>query len=73
MFDLYTTIALFVWAIINYFAADFVARRNSFIKLNPFLYAIGAMVFGGIYPLIFLVIKYIYCSYRIKNDNEREE
>jgi hypothetical protein len=67
MFDIYTIIGLLIWAVIDYFAADFVARKNDFMKLNPILYAIGAMAFGGIFPLIFLVIKYIYCSYRAKH------
>ena len=59
--------------IVNYFAAYYVDKKTTFIKVNPILYALGAMALGGIYPLIFLVIKYMYCSYKKKNSDKGEE
>ena len=73
MFDIGVIIGLLFWAIVNYFVTHYAAKKANFMKINPILYALGAMTFGGIYPLLFLVIKYVYCSYRVNNKNKGEE
>ena len=65
--DIYFVIGHLIWAFINYYAANYVADNNKGLKINPVLYVIGSLAFGGIFPLIFLVIKYMYYSYRVKN------
>ena len=65
--DIYYLIGLIFWAIVNYFIAKAVSEKVNYMIVNPVLYAVGSVLFGGIFPLIFLVIKYVYCSYRVRN------
>ena len=65
--DIYFVIGHIIWALINYNAANYVAENNKGLKVNPMLYVLGSLALGGIFPLIFLVIKYMYYSYKVKN------
>ena len=53
-----------VWAVINYFAAYFAKKIIKGFQVNPPLYAIGSIIFGGTVPLLFLAVKYFWFLYK---------
>lgn len=67
MHALMTTLMLLLWAAIDYHAAKYLADTNDGFYVNPALYAIGAIILGGIFPLIYLAIKYILWNYAKKH------
>ena len=55
-----------IWAAVNYFVAYYVVKNNVGFNANPILYAVGSLLFGGIYPLIFLGCKFLYWRNELK-------
>ena len=53
-------LAYLMWMLVDYMAAKAVKNNNKGININPTLYAVGAFLFGGIFPLIFLGCKLLY-------------
>ena len=58
MGNLLVLLAYVLWAAINHQAATCVKQKEPGINVNPNMYAIGSILFGGIFPLLFLFIKY---------------
>ena len=54
-----TFITLFFWAAVNYFAAKAVDNADRTIDVHPWYYVIGSFIFGGVLPLIFLIVKFV--------------
>lgn len=54
-----TLVTLFFWAFVNYFAAKAVDNMDRRINVHPWYYVIGSFLFGGVFPLIFLAVKFV--------------
>lgn len=60
-----TVLAYVLWAFINHQAATCVKQREPGIDVNPNMYVIGSVLFGGILPLLFLFAKYFLYKNRL--------
>lgn len=60
-----TVLAYVLWAVINYQAATAVKQKEPGIDVNPNMYVIGSILFGGIFPLLFLFAKYFLYKNRL--------
>ena len=65
MEKLLVLLAYVLWAVINHQAATSVKKREPGIDVNPNMYVIGSILFGGILPLLFLSAKYFLYKNRI--------
>ena len=59
-------IGIIIWGLINYFAAKYISDKNPGLDVNPTYYVVGTVLFGGIWPLLFLFVKYLI--WRNKNN-----
>lgn len=59
-------VGLIVWSLVNYFAAKYISDKNPGLDINPTYYVVGAVLFGGIWPLLFLFAKYLVWSNKNK-------
>lgn len=65
MESLLTILAYVLWAVINHQAATAVKQKEPGIDVNPNMYVIGSVLFGGILPLLFLSAKYFLYKNRL--------
>lgn len=56
--DLTFLISILCWSCVNYLVANHLVNKYPEFNINPIYYAIGGFLLGGIYPLIFLGVKF---------------
>lgn len=52
-------ISIAAWAAVDYYVAKILKEKNEGFKVEPALYAGGAILFGGLWPLLFLICKFL--------------
>ena len=53
-----TIIASLIWAFVDYKAAKYLMDKNEGFEVMPELYALGAILLGGLWPLLWLTGKF---------------
>jgi hypothetical protein len=54
-----TIIASLIWAFVDFQAAKYLMKNHPGFEVMPELYALGAMLLGGIWPLLWLSGKFL--------------
>lgn len=57
-----TILATFAWAVVDYKAAEYLMEKHPDFEVDPGLYAIGAILMGGLWPLLWLIGKFLLWS-----------
>jgi hypothetical protein len=54
-----TIIASLIWAFVDFQAAKYLMKNHPGFEVMPELYALGAMLLGGLWPLLWLAGKFL--------------